>query len=328
MTNIRWGIIGTGGIAHRFAEACKNSEGAQLVAVASRSIDSANAFADEFSIPERFGSYEDMAKSDCIDAAYVAVPHGLHAACALLFMNNGKHVLSEKPVTINSGEFVKMTDCAKRNGVFLMEGMWARMAPGTIKLMELVKSGKFGRIKGIQGSFCYDMSDEPNHHAFSPDSGGSLLDVGCYALSFASWYSSSIVEKITAVADIGKTNHVDEHCCVLIKYTNGTLASLSSAMVLKKPNEGYLFGEKGFVKLNRFYAPQELEIHMEGCPVETINTPYKGNGFEEEIEEASRCIANGLKESPLMPHSQSAYILSQMDEIRAQIGLIFPCDVK
>ncbi|NMP38164.1 MAG: Gfo/Idh/MocA family oxidoreductase [Clostridiales bacterium] len=328
MKEVRWGIIGTGGIAHRFAQACKNSDGAVLSAVASRSIENANSFADEFGIPQRFGSYKEMAESDAIDAAYVAVPHGLHAACAILFMNNGKHILSEKPITINSSEFFKMTECAKRNKVFLMEAMWARMVPGTLRLMELVKSGRLGRIKGIQGSFCYDMSDEPNHHAFSSDSGGSLLDVGCYALSFASWYSSAAVEKITAVADIGKLNHVDEHCCILIKYTDGTIASLSSAMMLKKPNEGYLFGEKGYVKVGRFYAPEKLEIFIDGCPEEIIETPYKGNGFEEEIQEASRCISAGLTQSPLMPHSQSAYILSQMDEIRSQIGLTFPCDVK
>lgn len=325
---IRWGIVGAGGIARRFAQACSNAkvENAELVGIASRNIDKAQAFADDFEIAHAFGSYEEMAKSDLIDAAYIATPHGLHAEYSKLFMNNGKAVLCEKPITLNTSELESMFDCAKKNNVFLMEAMWPRMVPGTKKLIEMVENGVFGKIKGIQGSFSFDMSDEPDHHAFDPKyGGGSILDVGCYGLSFASWYSNSPVKEMKSLAELSDKG-VDVHCCTLISYEDGAIASLSSGMLLRKPNEGYLFGEKGYVYVDHFYAPEKLEIHLHGKDVEILEYPYLGNGFEEQIIEASKCISEGKVECSYVPHEQSMFICSQMDEIRKEVGVKYPCD--
>ena len=129
---VRFGIVGTGTIAHRFAEAVKNVQGAELVAVASRTKENAEKFGDEFGIPMCFDSYEKMAVSDVIDAAYIAVPHSGHISCSCLMMNNGKHVLCEKPMAVNSREAEEMFACAEKNNVLLMETMWARLVPGTI----------------------------------------------------------------------------------------------------------------------------------------------------------------------------------------------------
>ncbi len=324
--DIRWGIVGTGNIAHRFAQACKNADGAVLSAVASRSRENAEQFGDEFGIPLRFSSYEDMAKSRDIDAAYIAVPHGRHAECSILFMQNGKGVLCEKPMTLNAAELQKMLDCAARNKVFLMEAMWARLVPGTIKLMEIVNSGKLGKIRGIRGDFCYDMSDEPEHHAFDPFyGGGSLLDVGCYGLSFASWFAGHEVEDIRALAELSGRG-VDLHCCATLKYKSGILAEISSGMTVRKPNEGCIYGEKGYAYLRHFYAPETIRLEIYGEGTQTIECPYKGNGFEEQIEEASRCISGGLLQSEFVPHSQSKFICEQTDEIRKQIGVVYPVD--
>lgn len=326
MKEIRWGIIGTGTIAHRFAAACKNAPGAVLAAVASRKKESAESFGNEFDIPLRFSSYEEMAKSDLIDAAYIATPHGQHASNAILFMNSGKAVLSEKPATLNCSELERILACAKKNNTFFMEAMWARMVPGTKKLIEIVESGTLGKIKGIQGSFCYDMSDEPEHHAFDPaNGGGSLLDVGCYGLSFASWYAGSGVRQIKSVAELGPTG-VDVHCCYLLQYESGAIASLSSGMMIRKPNEGYVFGEKGYAYVTHFYAPEEIKLCVYGKETEMIACPYYGNGFEEQIMEASECIRQGKTESSFVPHSQTRLITAQMDEIRAQTGVKYPVD--
>ena len=328
MKTIRWGIIGAGGIAERFAEACKNVEGASLAAIASRSIEKANAFADRFGIEHRFGSYEEMAQWDGIDAAYVATPHATHGPFAILFMNKGKHILSEKPITVNCHELQKMIDCATANKVFLMEGMWARFVPGILKVLEIVESGAIGEIRGIQGSFCYEMSDEPEHHAFKPlYGGGSLLDVGCYCLSFASWFMSSPVVQIEAVADVGERTQVDEHCCYLLKYENGAIASLSSAMMVRKPSDGYLFGTKGYIYLKGFYSTRDFEVHIEGGETTPYNLPFNGNGFEYEIMEANQCIREGKLESDIMPHAQSMKIMEQMDAIRKKVGVKYPLDV-
>ncbi|HZJ78556.1 MAG TPA: Gfo/Idh/MocA family oxidoreductase [Clostridia bacterium] len=326
MKTINWGIVGTGTIARRFAEACNNTPGACLKAVASRNMEKAKEFASEFSIPNTFGSYEDMAHYEGIDVAYIATPHGCHADNAILFMNNKKAILSEKPITLNISELNRMIECAKKNDVFLMEGMWGRVSPGTKKLMDMVKAGTLGKIRGLQANFSFDMSDEPEHHAFIPKyGGGSVLDIGCYALSFASWYSDSKVEEIKAMAEIGPTG-VDLHSCYLLKYENGAIASLSSGITLSKPNEGYLFGENGYVYMRRFYAPQEIEVHISGEETKTIKCPYIGNGFEEQIIEVSECLRQGKKESDFIPHSQSRYITEQMDLIRSQIGVKYPVD--
>ena len=241
-------------------------------------------------------------------------------------MNNGKHVLSEKPLAVNAKEVKRMIECAKNNNVFLMEGMWARFVPGTITLHEIVKSGILGDIKGVEGKFCYSFDeDEMDHHALKVENGGgSLLDVGCYCLYFSSWYLGNDIEKICAVAD--KYNGVDSHLCTLIKYKSGAVADLSSAVLLRKNGGGYIYGTKGFVALDRCYAPQKIEIKIYDGEEETISCPYAGNGFEEQIIHMCECINNELKESPLNTFNQSLLIAEQMDEIRRLTDIKYPQD--
>ena len=326
VNKVRFGIVGTGTIAHRFAEAIKNVPKAELVAVASRTSENAEKFGDEFNIPVRFAGYEKMAQSDLIDAAYIAVPHSGHIECSCLMMRGGKHVICEKPMAVNTREAEEMFSCAKENNVLLMEAMWARLVPGTIKLLELVKNGVLGEIRGVEGKFCYTMDeDEMDHHVFKPENGGgSLLDVGVYGLNFASWYLGKDVESISAQSDF--YNGTDSHTCAILKYKNGAIADLSSATLLRKPNEGYVYGTKGYAHVNRFYAPQEIELVLNDGKREKIATPYKGNGFEEQIAHFCECVSNGLTESPVVTHQQTLYITKQMDEIRKIIGVIYPQD--
>lgn len=323
---VRFGIVGTGTIAHRFANAIKNVPHAELAAVASRTKDNAEKFGDEFDIPIRFDSYEKMAQSDAIDAAYIAVPHSGHIGCSCLMMNNGKHVLCEKPMAVNTAEAEEMFRCAKENNVLLMEAMWARLVPGTVKMLELVKKGVLGDILGVEGKFCYTMDeDEMDHHVFKPEhGGGSLLDVGVYGLNFASWYLGKEVEKINAQSDV--YNGVDSHTCAILKYKSGAIADVSSAILLRKPNEGYIYGSKGYAHLRRFYAPQEIELYLNSGETETIPTPYAGNGFEEQIAHFCECVSLGLKQSPVVTPEQTLYITRQMDEIRKMTGVVYPQD--
>lgn len=323
---VRFGIVGTGTIAHRFANAIKNVENAELVAVASRTKENAEKFGDEFSIPVRFDSYEKMAQSDAIDAAYIAVPHSGHSGCSCLMMNNGKHVLCEKPMAVNAAEAEEMFTCAEKNNVLLMEAMWARLVPGTLKMLELVESGVLGDILGVEGKFCYSMDeDEMDHHVFKPEhGGGSLLDVGVYGLNFASWYLGKEIESINAQSSI--FNGVDSHTCAILKYKNGAIADISCAILLRKPNEGYVYGTKGFAHLRRFYAPQEIELHISGKEPETIPTPYAGNGFEEQITHFCECVMLGLKKSAIVTPEQTLYITRQMDKIRKITGIVYPQD--
>lgn len=328
MKKIRFGIVGTGTIAHRFAQAIKNVPCAELTAVASRAKETAEKFGDEFDIPVRFDSYEKMAQSDVIDAAYIAVPHSGHIGCSCLMIKNGKHVLCEKPMAVNTAEAEEMFRCAKENGVLLMEAMWARLVPGTIRMLELVENGMLGDILGVEGKFCYTMDeDEMDHHVFkSENGGGSLLDVGVYGLNFANWYLGNEVEKIDAQSDLYEG--VDGHTCVLMKYSSGAIADISSAILLRKPNEGYIYGSKGYAHLKRFYAPQEIDLYFSNGETEKISVPYAGNGFEEQIAHFCECLSLGLKESPVITADQTLYITRQMDDIRKMTGIIYPQDSK
>ncbi len=324
---IRFGIVGTGTIARRFANAVKNVDGAELAAVASRTKDNAEKFGDEFDIPVRFESYEKMAQSDAIDAAYIAVPHSGHIGWSCLMMNNGKHVLCEKPMAVNAAEAEEMFRCAEKNNVLLMEAMWARLVPGTLKMLELVENGVLGDILGVEGKFCYTMDeDEMDHHVFKRENGGgSLLDVGVYGLNFASWYLGRNIAEINAQSCF--YNGVDSHTCAILKFKNGAIADISSAILLRKPNEGYVYGSKGYAYLRRFYAPQEIELHFNNGDTETVSVPYAGNGFEEQIAHFCECVSLGLKKSPVVTPEHTLYITRQMDEIRRLTGIVYPQDI-
>ncbi len=323
---VRFGIVGTGTIAHRFAEAIKNVPEAELVAVASRTKENAEKFGDEFNIPVRFEGYEKMAKSDVIDAAYIAVPHSGHIGCSCLMMRGGKHVICEKPMAVNTREAEEMFNCAKENNVLLVEAMWARLVPGTIKLLQLVEDEVLGEIRGVEGKFCYTMDeDEMDHHVFKVENGGgSLLDVGVYGLNFASWYLGKDVEEINAQCSL--YNGTDSHTAVLMKYKNSAIADISSATLLRKPNEGFVYGSKGYAYLQRFYAPQEIVLRFNNGKTETIPVPYRGNGFEEQISHVCECVSKGLTKSPVVTPEQTLFITEQMDEIRKMTGVRYPQD--
>jgi len=335
MDKIRWGIVATGDIAHRFAEAVKRVEDAELVAVASRRRETADRFADEFDIPRRFASYEDLADFDGpgsagVDAVYIGTPHALHTPNAILMLNHGKAVLSEKPIAISLSELDRMIAAARANKRLLVEGMWGRWVPGTIKLLELVGQGTIGPVRGIQAVFSYDMRDEPGHHAFDPAyGGGSLLDVGCYCLHFAGWYAGAPVAEIKAVADVGSAtgNRVDEYCAYLLRFENNVIAQLSSGMTLDRNGDSFIFGDLGYVRMaSRFYAPERFSVHIHGGEATEYETPYLGNGFEEQIIDFHRCLREGRLESEMVSFAQSREIARQMDEIRRQIGVKYAVD--
>ncbi len=320
MKNIRWGIAGAGGIANKFAKAIKNVEGAELVAVASRTEGKGKAFAEKYGIENVFTSYEDMAFSDKVDAVYVATAHPFHKSCSEIFLNAKKHVLCEKPLCVNSDEAKELSDCAKKNGMFLMEAMWTKFLPATKKAVELANTGAIGEVMEVTADFCYrtEKADEPNLFNVNM-AGGSLLDVGVYGLHFASLFFGENPSDIKSVAKI--EDGVDTVMEVLLKYENGAVAKISSATRLSKPADGFVYGSKGRIYMPCFYGANELYIGSE-----KIEAPALGDGFEEEIAEATRCIREGKTESEIHPLSSSIKILEQMDEIRKQCKIIYPSD--
>lgn len=324
MKKIRWGIAGPGVIAHKFAEAIKNVSEAELAAVASRSLNRAEQFASEFNIPNAFSSYEEMAASPLVDAVYISTAHPFHKSCAEIFLNAKKHVLCEKPLCVNAQQAKELKICAEKNGVFLMEAMWTRFLPAIKEAKAIISHGEIGDPMGMSADFCYAINYDEDPKVFENElAGGSLLDVGVYALHLAAIMLGSEPESITACANT--VNGVDRHTQMLLKYKGGAIASLSSAITLEKPADAYIYGTKGSVYIPEFYQADKLIIRI-GGEEKTLSLPYDGNGFEDEIREVCSCINAGKPESETLPLAESIKIVEQMDTIRKQIGISYPMD--
>lgn len=323
MKKIRWGIAGPGVIAHKFAEAVKNVECAELVAVASRSLERASTFAEEFDIPKVFGSYENMAEFDGVDAVYVSTAHPFHKSTAEVFLKAKKHVLCEKPLCVNEKQARELKNCAKENDVFLMEAMWTRFLPAIEEAKKIVLSGEIGEVMEVTADFCYAIEYDEDPKVFENNmAGGSLLDVGVYALHFADVIFDDEPECIKTSANV--INGADVHARMVIEYGNGKMATLSSAIALEKPADAQIFGTKGRIYIPDFYQAERLVVTKDGQ--KEILLPYEGNGFEGEILEVCRCIEANKRESDILPLGKSIKILEQMDEIRKQINVRYPMD--
>ena len=323
MKTVRWGILGTGNIANKFAQAVLNADGGKLVAVASRSAETANAFADQYNIENRFSSYEAMAEFDGIDAVYIALPHTYHPIYAKYFMNAGKHVLSEKPICANAKQLAELQQIQKEKNVYLMEALWTRFLPAILQLKKMVDGGIIGEVLEVSADFCYAQDDKEHHVYKRQYAGGSLLDVGIYGLNFASIILGDDVASVKA--SVYEKDGVDERTHVLLTYPGGEIARVSAAITLQKPEDGYVYGTGGYIYVPHFYTASEFTVVTESGS-QTYHFPYKGNGFEEEIEECNRCIAAGIHQSGIMPLTQSSIMLRLMDQIRKQTGIVYDMD--
>lgn len=321
---IRWGIAGPGTIANKFALAIKNVKGAELTAVASRTYEKGKEFAEKYDIANVFEGYEKMAESDVVDAVYIATPHPFHKPCAEIFLNAKKHVLCEKPICVNEKQAKILKKCAEENGVFLMEAMWTRFLPAISEAKKIVKSGEIGEIRGVKADFCYFCTPDEDAKLFDNKlAGGSLLDVGVYGLNFAAIFLGNNPLEIKAVSDVKEG--VDYQTNIIMKYENGAVSDISCAINTKKPENGYIYGTKGYILLPSFYGAQELFVYSNDNE-NHVSMPSIGDGFEEEIYEACSCIREGRLNSDIMPMSESMKILSQMDRIRSEINIIYPAD--
>ena len=324
--NVRWGILGAGGIARKFAGCIPSVQGAALTAVGSRSRDKADAFADEFDIPHRHGSYEDLAADTEVDAIYVATPHPMHKAHALLALGVGKAVLCEKPLTINAAEARELVAFAREKKCFLMEAMWTRFVPPMVKLRELLAEGAIGEVRMLTADFGFDGGPDPTSRLLDPAlGGGSLLDVGVYAIALASMLFGT-PSRITGLAHLGETG-VDEQTGMVLGYEGGELAILSSAVRLATPQEAWVIGTTGRIHLHTaWWSGSGMTLYSGEKEPRGIDVPMKENGFAYEAEEVVRCLAAGKTESDVVPLDESISMMETMDELRAQWGLKYPME--
>lgn len=324
-TTLRWGILGLGGIADKFATGLQALADVKLVAVGSRSQEKADKFGDKFNAPHRHASYQALANDPDVDAIYIATPHPPHAEDAILCLNAGKAVLCEKPFTMNRAEAEKVVKVARAKKLFLMEAMWTRFFPIMRRLRELIASGAIGDVRMLQADFGYRAGFNPESRVFSPAlGGGGLLDVGVYPISFASDLFGAPT-KVTGVAHLGETG-VDEEAAMALVYDAGRIAVLSTGVRVNTAHEAFILGTDGQIKIPApWWKPATMTLSA-GGKSEEIRLPYEGNGYQFEAEEVARCIRAGKTESEIMPLDETLAIMGTMDALRAQWGLKYPME--
>jgi len=328
-STIRWGILGTGKIAKAFATALRETPGATLAAVASRSVDSATKFGQEYGAERFHGSYQALADDPDVDVIYIGTPHPMHHENALMCLNGGKAVLVEKSFAMNRRQAEDIINLARARKLFVMEAMWTRFMPAVVEAKRIVDSGEIGVPANVTADFGFTADVGPEHRLFAPElGGGALLDLGIYPLSMSSFFLGPVTA-VKAQAEMAPTG-VDMQTAFTLSHQDGGVSSCACSLRSRTPTELTISGTKGFVRLHdRFHNTESITVTVvDGAArsERTLNLPRSGNGYTHEAQEVGRCLRAGLIESPVMPHEETLSLMGTLDEIRAQIGLRYSAD--
>ncbi|NUO56984.1 MAG: Gfo/Idh/MocA family oxidoreductase [Hamadaea sp.] len=325
---IRWGVLATGGIAATFTEDLRTLPDADVVAVGSRSLASARAFADRFDIPRAHGSWQELAEDPDVDVVYVANTHNAHFPAAELMLRAGKNVLCEKAFTLNLGQAQALIDLARDRGVFLMEAMWMRTNPAFRRMLEMLADGAIGEISTVHADFHLAGPFAADHRLRDPQQGGgALLDLGVYPVTFAHAVLG-VPSSVTAWSSLNPEG-TDANTGMLFGYAHGphqgALAALTCGITADSPVRAAVSGSRGRIVLDSiFFRPEEFTLHRAGADPQTIRVPFTARGMVHEAVEVMRCLREGLLESPLVSWQDTLDVMALLDGVRAQVGVVFP----
>ena len=327
--NIRWGILGCGRIARKFAADLHLVADAELTAIASRNKETLELFAKDFPCKHLHNSYEALAANDEVDVIYVATPHSHHYEHTMLCLNHNKAVLCEKAFAINSRQAKEMIKTAKERKVFLMEALWTKFLPHYKKLQELLQQKALGEIKSVLVNFGFKTSDKSPQRLFDPLlGGGTLLDIGIYNV-FITMSVLGKPDSIEATMTPSSTG-VDEQIAVLFKYNSGAIAQLFSSFTTNLPIQAEINGTEGCITLTtRFYEPSatiQLYRQMPGEKEIIAVEKEAGVGYHYEARHVNECLKKGLIESPVMTHADTLLLMEILDRIRKKARIEYPAD--
>jgi predicted dehydrogenase len=323
---VKWGILGTGKIARRFMQAAFYVPDAQVVAVGSREQHTADQFGAQFGVPKRYGSYDALIGDPEVEIVYVATPHTLHAENTLAALQASKHVLCEKPFTVNAPQAETVIQAARASGKFVMDGMWTRCFPVVREIIRRIQTGELGEIRYLQADFGFRPEFNPTSRLFAPElGGGALLDVGVYPVALA-FLVLGAPKQIVSHATLGATG-VDELCSMLLLYENGAQAVLSASLQVEMPKQANICGLQARIHLPApWWKPSEAYLIRNDGATEHLLYPYEGDGLQFEIRHVHDCLRQGLTESPWMPLDETLAIMRVLDTLRAQWGVRYPSE--
>jgi len=321
MHTIKWGILSTGNITRPFLEDIKNVETAEVLAVASRSLSKARGYAIEHQIKNWYGSYIELMQDEAIDCIYIATPHHIHHKLIEECLHHGKHVLCEKPITINESQLIHLIDLAKEKDLFLMEALWTYYLPVIKQAKQWIHDGYIGKVRFIRAEFGFNTHYDPENRLFNPElAGGALLDIGVYPIALSNFIIADDVAEIKAVGTKAPTG-VDNQLSVNLKYNSGIIAQLSCSFEATFRDDAYIYGTEGFIHIPDFWKANVASIASK-YKKETITDNRSTNGYNFEVQHVCDLLLSTKKaENELVLSLRN---LQVMDTIRNQLGINYP----
>ncbi|TCV98363.1 Gfo/Idh/MocA family protein [Biostraticola tofi] len=321
--SLGWGVLATGWIAELFTRDLIAS-GLTVTAVGSRSAQKASAFAKRFAIPAAHGSYQQLVADPAVDIVYVATPHPQHIDAALLALEAGKHVLIEKPFTLNAQQAKKIVARAADKNLIVLEAMWTRFLPHMQRIHQIIDAGVLGQLRSVSAEHRQFLPTDPQHRLNALElGGGALLDLGIYPVSFA-WDMLGAPTAIQATARFTATG-VDAEIATVMQHQGGAMSTTVSALDCAGPNGAVIYGSKARIVIDAvWYCPTSFRVEdYQGQVLETYAEPVAHRGMQFQALEMERLVRTGTR-SAIMPPEQSVQIMATLDTIRQQIGLVYP----
>ncbi|AEG43220.1 Gfo/Idh/MocA family protein [Isoptericola variabilis] len=321
---VRWGVLGAGAIAASFCDGVRERTASSVVAVGSRDLARAEAFAGAHAPGARpYGSYAELVADPDVDVVYVATPHSHHLEHALVAIRAGKHVLVEKPLTRSAAESRVLLDAAREAGVFCMEAMWTRFLPHVAALRSVVARGEIGEVVTVAADFDVLFPYDPSHRLFAPElAGGALLDLGIYPVAFAHDLLG-VPSTITATGTLAPTG-VDDHVAMLLGYESGAHAVLRTSSRSVGTAAATITGTRGRIEIPEwFFTPTGFRVVRADGSTWTFQGPT-GEGKAYEAAEVARRVTAGETQSERVTWQDTLEVMGILDEVRRQLGVVYP----
>lgn len=324
-SKLKWGIVGTGSIAHQFVQDLLLLEDHEFAGVASRALSRAQDFGQTYGDPLCFGSYEEMFAHEGIDIVYIATPHHDHVRSSVGAMEAGKHVLCEKPVAVNSAELQQMIQASQRHQVFFMEALWTRFNPTILAMLELVEEGRIGEVNYVNADFTFFIEPSRQERLMNPQlAGGSLLEMGVYPV-FLVYLLFGKPLAIHATAHLHE-NGCDWQTTASMKFETG-IAQVMSGFCSQSDMKAKIYGTHGAIVLDaNWHETQGFHLITRGENAEEKHLTFStlGKGFTYEAIACKDAIDTGKTEHPLWSHQHSLDLMCLLDEIREKAGIAYP----
>lgn len=317
------GMLGAGHMAQRMADTIKNMEQAEVYAVAARDLERAKSFAEQFDAPKAYGSYEELMEDEQVDLIYIATPNHLHYTHAMECLKHKKPVLMEKPFTLNQNQARTLMDYAQMHGVFLAEALWVRYMPLMKHLKKDLEAGVIGEVTAVTCNLGYDLREKERVLKLELG-GGALLDLGVYPISFVLQILGEGIEKMSTNM-VRLSTGVDAQEFVNFTYESGAVAGMYITMLSNTDRKGMIYGTEGYIQVENINNYESYTVYnAQHEKVSETVRPEQISGLEYEVEACMRAIALGKVECEEMKHSDTLFLMSILDQLRAAWGLHFP----